>query len=410
MADEKRNKEPKEETKESLDAALKSALTRGLQEKTDVGARVRLMEPGKARRKGLLNLNIGGLLGRVKPRDVFAFCEELSLLLEYGMPMVRALNTLANRIENPALARVVMDVGNTVERGGTFSEATTRHPRCFSPLIVNMFRAGERSGTLMETLHHVAEHGERVIASRHKALASLIYPFIIIVAAICVVTFAFSMFVDQYVPIMQSLGAEVPWMMAVLMKLATWWGGWTFWVVAAAIVVGVIVLYKLTMRVSTMRLLRDRFLVRCPGIRRFVKTSLVANFSRVFSTMLQAGVPLQETLQAVHDTTTNELLRLTMKRVEKAVSEGGRITPALERADLFPPVAYDLAAIGEEAGALDRVFARMADIFEEKLETDTAMIGKIAQPAIVILLACIVGFVVISLLSMYAGVLQQIQV
>jgi type IV pilus assembly protein PilC len=156
--------------------------------------------------------------------------------------------------------------------------------------------------------------------------------------------------------------------------------------------------------------LRDRFYVRCPGVRYFAKTSIVAGFSRVFGTMLQAGVPLDETLQAVHDTSSNELVRHTLTRVQEAVAAGGRITPVLEKSGMFPAVAYDLTAIGEEAGALDRVFSRMADIYEEKLSTDVAALGKFVQPVVVILLGLIVGFVVIAMFSTYSSVVQQIQI
>ena len=140
-------------------------------------------------------------------------------------------------------------------------------------------------------------------------------------------------------------------------------------------------------RFLVFRLLRDRFLLRCPGISHFVKQDLLANFGRVFSTMLRAGLPIQESLQAAHDTCRNEVGRLTITRVQEAVRRGQRITPTLESSGIFPALAYDLCAAGEEAGALDRVFSKLGDYYEQKLQDEAQMLAKFVQPLIIILLA-----------------------
>ena len=411
MANENQDEE-KKESAEAFDSAVKESLTRGLREKLgDEGARGRVMDSAGSRRKSVWSAGLGGVLGRVKRREVFAFCEELALLLEYGMPLVNGLNTLANRVDNPAFARVIMDMGVTVEQGGSFTEAASKQARHFPDLVINMFRAGERSGTLMETLHRVADQGERLAAARHRAVTSLIYPVFIILVAMGVVSFAFSYVMEVFEKqLLEPMGLEPFWMMKILLSLGKLWQSGTFWIITVAIIAGVVVFYLFARRFSGFRLLRDRFYVRCPFVRRFVKEGTVARFSRVFGTMLEAGVPLDETLQAVHDTSSNELVRHTLTRVQEAVAAGGRITPVLERSDMFPPVAYDLMAIGEEAGALDRVFSRMADIYEEKLATDVAALAKFVQPVIVIVLGLIVGFIVVAMFGTYSSLLQQIQI
>lgn len=410
MGDENQVDKSGEQGGESLDSALKNALTRGLQDKAggDTGARARVMD-GEVKSKSVLTQSVGSLTGRVKRRQMFAFCEELALLLECGMPLVKALSTLANRIDNTKLARIIMAMGSKVETGTTFTDAAAEFPRCFPPLVVSMFHAGERSGNLMQSLRHVADHGERLLTARHRAIGSLVYPVLVIILAFCVVSFAFSFSATAFKPILEDLGTEVPWSMSILLSLGMLWRSAGFWIVLVGGITALVVLYIFASRVSGFRLLRDRFLARCPFVRRFVKTSLAANFARIVSTMLDAGVPLQETLQITHDATRNELMRHTIRRVQQAVSEGGRMTPALEQARLFPPVAYDLASIGEEAGALERVFGRMAEIYEEKLAADTEILGKLVQPFILIILGAVVGFIVTGLFSMYSAVLTQIR-
>ena len=207
-------------------------------------------------------------------------------------------------------------------------------------------------------------------------------------------------------PLLNSAGTELPWAMKLLLSLSAWFKSGTFWVGFVVVIAGVITAYRMTMKVATARLLRDRLLISCPFVKHFVKENLVASFSRVFETMLEAGVPLQEALEAARDTTQNELLRQTISRVMESVSEGGKITPALEKAGVFPAVAYDLIAIGEEAAELDRVFGRMANIYEEKIDTDTTALSKLVTPVVVIILGIVVGFIVIALFSTYITALE----
>jgi len=408
MGEENKGKKEQERA-ESLDAALKEALAKGLMEKMgDEGTRTRVMEPRRPRKPFFLE-RVGNLLGGIRRREIFAFCEELGLLLEYGVPMVKALKTMADRVENPALSRLAMEIGDSVEKGSSFSDAVAPHQRHFPPLVINMFRAGERSGNLTETLHRVASHGERLTAAKYRAVTALVYPALVIVLALIVISFVFSFAAQVFEPVLAAEGAKMPWMMTVLLTIGTWVKTPGFWVVLAVIIVALVILYQLGKRVSSLRLLRDRFLVRCPVVRRIARESMAASFARVVATMLQAGVPLQETLQSSHDTTDNELMRLTISRVQEAVSRGERITPELERAAIFPPVAYDLLSIGEEAGALGRVSERIADIYEEKVAADVAMISRLIQPAVVIILGLTVGFVVVALFSTYATMLQELR-
>lgn len=393
---------------ESFDSAIKTALRRGLESKSgEEGARQRLMGKGKGR-WSIWNVGVSGLMGTVSKRDVFALCQQLAVLLECGMPLVKALNTLSQRTHNPTLARTVMDIGRRVEEGSTFSDAVALHSRVFPPVVVNVFRAGELSGTLVEALHRVAEHGERLTLVRHKAYAAMIYPVILLLLAMAVVAFAFSFTVGQLAPIFESLEVPMPPAMGVLLAAGEAFRSPEFWGLAVAAVVGVVVLYKLACLLRVFRLLRDRAKLRLPAVRYYAKQGLVANFARVFATLYRSGVPLLDTLQATHDTTRNEVLKLGIERVMDAVRQGGRMSESLEQADVFPPLAYDLIAVGEEAGALDRVCLRLADYYEEKIAADTALLGKVVQPLVVVFLACVVGFILVAFFSMYTTLLDHV--
>jgi len=385
----------------SFDTAIRDALRRGLEEQTGTGARMRVVSRSLAG-PSVWRRRITGLLGSVSKREIFAFCQELALLLECGMPLVRALNTVAGRIENYTLARAILAVADRVEEGGSFTEAVTEQSRYFPAVLINMFRAGEQSGDLIHALYDVAEHGERLTTARHKALASLIYPAVLIVVAFGVITVAFGWSMGQFKDFFDELKIPIPWTMQVLMTFGEKVRTAEFWMWLVGGVAGVVVLCKLLMRLRAVRLLRDRLLLRCPGMRYFVQQGLIANFSRVFAIMIQGGVSLDEALQACHETADNEVLRLTIERVRQNVREGRGMTEAFERGGVFPPLAYDLSGVAEEAGALGRIFDKMAHVYEEKLETDTAVVGRIIQPLVVVLLAVVVGFIMVGFLSTYA--------
>lgn len=365
--------------------------------------------PGRARRrKGLWSRGIGGLFGGARPREVFSFCNALALLLECGIPLVKALTILANRIDNLALARAASDMARAVEEGRSFSAAAAQYGQFFPGPLLSMLRAGEQSGKLGDMLNSIAERGERLIVARRKLVTMLIYPALVVVVAILVVAVVFGVLAKGF-GFFAEMDVKIPWSMQTLLKIGTWLRSGTFWAVAAIVIIGLPIAYAVATRFLVFRLLRDRFLIRFPGIRHFVKEDLLANFGRVFSTMLHSGLPVQESLQAAHDTCRNEVGRLTLERAQEAVRRGQRITPTLEQADIFPVLAYDLCAAGEEAGALDRVFSKLGDYYEEKLAGEAAMLGRLVQPAIVLLLALIVGFIVFSFFSMYTSALMQLQ-
>ena len=148
---------------------------------------------------------------------------------------------------------------------------------------------------------------------------------------------------------------------------------------------------------------RDGILAHFPFMSHFAKQELLVNFSRVFSTMLSSGVPLQESLAATHDATQNEVMRVAIERVQAAVARGEKITGELERSRVFPGIAYDLCAVGEEAGQLDTVFHNLGEMYAEKQAREVELLGKLIQPAIVIVLACVVGFILYAFFSVWTA-------
>ena len=395
----------------SFDKQIRDALSRSLKqeeggEAAAGGARTRVMA-GVKPRLSMLRQGLAGILGHVSRKGIYDFCRELAILLECGMPMVRALNTLASRISNFRMARIAQSMGAAIEEGSSFSDAVAEHQRSFPGLAVNMIRAGEASGNLTNTLYRIADQGDRMESAKAKAVTAMIYPIAVFLVAGAVIAFAFSFLVNQFV---EDLGKDItptP-LMSLMINLGLMFKSWQFWIWLVVIIVLVVIAYLIARRFATFRLIRDRILLHVPLARLFIRESLVAHFSRVFSMLLESGVPLIEAIEASRGTTGNEVMRLTLDRVADAVREGRQIAPEFDKSGVFPVLVCDTIAVGEEAGSLDRVFARLGDVHEKRLEEYTARLSALVQPVIVIVLALVVGVVALTLFGFYAQVLQNL--
>jgi type IV pilus assembly protein PilC len=393
-----------------MDMSIREQLSRGLEERTlrheggkEWGGDDRTMHTVPMWKRP-----IAVTFGIVSQNEIVSFFEQLALLLECGMPLLRALNSIHNRWRNPVFQRVIGKMAATVEQGRTFSEAVGEHPRYFPNAMIAMIRAGEKSGRLGQMLERIAHQGENMLAVRRKAINLMIYPALVLTAAVIVVAVVFGILTKEFAIFQEATGQEVPWSMQLLFNVGVALRSPMFWGGLVAVIVGLVILYMFARQAMTFRLLRDRLLLRCPGVGHFVKQGLLVDFARVFSTLLNSGVPLEESLTATRGTSDNEVLRLTVDRVKEAVRRGERLTPTLARGNTFPDLAYDLCAVGEESGMLDRVFSRIADVYDEKQSTELAMIGNLVQPAIIVVLAIVVGFILFSFFSMYAAGLQGI--
>jgi len=395
----------------SRDEQIREALARGLrqQEQAGEGAGARVRTMGEAKPPpSLLRREV---FGRVSRKDVYIFCRELAILLECGMPMVKALNSLAGRLSNHALARIAQQMGTAIEEGSSFTDAVRQHGRRFPALAINMIQAGEASGALVSTLHRIADQGERMEAAKSRGITVMIYPIIVLLAAAGVICFAFGYLTSAFQKELQDTAQEAlkqSRLMQVMLDVGALFRMWQFWGWVAVVIIILVVAYLIARRLAAFRLLRDRVLLSLPIVRGFVRQSQVAHFARVFGMLLQSGVPLLEALAAARETTDNEALRRTLEHVAEAVRQGKRMAPEFERGNVFPALVPDLIAIGEEAGSLDRVFTRLADVYEVRLQEDVARLGAIVQPVIVVVLAAVVGLVALTLFSFYVKVITNL--
>lgn len=348
---------------------------------------------------------VSGVLGLVKRMDVLMFCRELAMLIECGVPLLRALRILQVRTSNLTLGRVAGEMADAVAEGQALSTAAARHPRIFTKAMISMMEAGERSGRLVSVLERIADRGEEALTARRRAIGILAYPVLVFALALVVIGVVFGVLADGFSRF-EEMGVDMPASMRFLLGVGEVLRSPAFWTTAILIIAGVVVAYILAMKTLPFRLLRDRFLLRCPGVQHFVKQELLISFSRLFSLLLHSGVRLKDSLQATREASRNEVLRLTLERAESAVDRGEQMTETLRDANVFPPLANDLFTVGEEAGALARILDKTGDVYDVKQGSETQLLAKLVQPVIIILLALIVGFILFSFFSMYLAAFE----
>jgi len=342
----------------------------------------------------------------IRRRELLTFYQELALLLEVGMPLSRSLRGMEARWRHTSLRRVIGTLAVAVEEGRSFSQAMAEQNHVFPNTAISMVRAGEKAGKLDDMLFRIADHAERMATARQRVIGEMVYPLIVLLVAVVVIAVVFGVMGANFDALREIGQAEPPWSLNVMMYMGQAFSTADFWIGAAIVVLAVIVIYQVAKQILAFRKMQDYILIRTPFIRHFLRQGLLARFARIFSTLLDSGVSLQESLQAARYTATNEVLRDSLTGVQEAVRSGRRISEGISKSHVFPAFAVDLCDVGEETGTLGRVFHRMADVYEERQSTEIAMVGKILQPIVVVGLALLVGFIVYAFFSTYIVALQ----
>jgi type IV pilus assembly protein PilC len=339
---------------------------------------------------------VGGGFGRVKLTNLSVFCRQFSTMVDAGVSLVRCLDVLSEQTQDPKLKRILIDVGERVEGGESLSRAMSRHPRAFNKLFIGLIKAGEVGGVLEEALQRLSHFFEKDVELRRKVRASLTYPTIVVLFALSVViglvTFVLPKFYDLY----KDLGiTEFPWGTQVLMDfsqnlLTRWW-------LYILILVVVLVAWKLFASTRFGRRVIDRMKLKVPVFGPLHHKICLARFSRTMGTLLSSGVPILQAMETVAGTVGNNILADAVLEARARIREGDRIGDPLEASRMFPPMVVHMIGVGEESGSLDFMLSKIADFYEQEVDSTLASLTAALEPVLIVILGVMVGFIVISL-------------
>jgi general secretion pathway protein F len=341
-------------------------------------------------------LDVLRVFRRIKLQEVAIMVRQLSTLLSAGLPLVESLTAVIEQVSNPALKKIVTQVRERVNEGSSLADAFAQYPRVFSPLFVNMTRAGERSGALEIVLERLADFTESQVAFRHKISAAMVYPILMTFVGIGVLGFLLGYVIPTVTQIFEDMKQSLPLPTLLLMTASDtlrrfWWVG----VVVVAIVLFGIDRYS---RSEAGRLVIDRIKIKAPIFGPLALKVAIARFTRTLAILLKSGVPVLTSMDIVKTVVNNRVLEHVIEAARDNIREGQDIAPPLRRSQLFPPLATTMIAVGEKSGKLEDMLMRVSDVFETDVETTVQGLMALIEPLMILVMGSIVGFIALSIL------------
>ena len=357
--------------------------------------------PVSVREQGALNKEIDFSIGKkVKPRDLSVFCRQFVSITQAGVPMKEALQMLSEQTENKWLKCAISEVLLNVEKGNTLADSMRSQPDIFPPMLVNMVEAGEQSGSLEMAFSRVAVHFEKEAKLKATIKKATIYPIILVIAAIGVIAVMLLFVIPIFIDMFADLDIEMPALTMFVMNSSKWMT--SHWYVLLAIIVGVVVAYKLIYKTTQGRLTIDRIKMKMPLFGKLTVKTACSQFARTMSTLLMSGISTIDALETTSKIVNNIHYTNAMLKAREEVMKGIPLSEPLEASGIFPPMVYHMTGIGEETGNVEEMLEKMADYYDEEVEMTTQSVLAAMEPIIILFMALIIG-VISPIASMYNG-------
>jgi type IV pilus assembly protein PilC len=356
--------------------------------------------PKKSRLGSLMQLEI--TKGKVKRKDLMHFSRQLAVFIKAGIPILEALDSITLDMGSKRFKEILLEIRDRLAVGETLAGAAAQYPEAFPEYYVGILRSAELAGTLDEVLVQLSSYIERDLDARRKVMAALLYPAVIAAMSVVVVVVLVGFVLPRFETFFKNLGAKLPLATRMLLSIAHFVTHWWFLFVALAVlaVVGVILLN----RTNRGRDLRDRILLRTPVLGDLIRHALLERFCRVLSSMIRGGVPLPEALAVTSAATANRVFQRGLADAREEMMRGGGLAEPLAQTGLFPPAARQMFRVGEGTGSLDEQLAIAAEYFDRELDYKLKRFTALFEPAVIIGMGGVVGFVAVALISAMYGI------
>ncbi len=333
----------------------------------------------------------------ITAKELAVFTRQLGTLLKAGMPLLRGLEVLGRQEKNRAFKKVVETLAEDIRSGGTLSEAMARHPRIFDRLYVNMIKAGEAGGVLEVVLDRLAKFQEKSLQLRGKVKAAMVYPLIVMTVAVLILAGLLVFVVPKFKQIFADLlkGAPLPPLTQAVLAASE--AVRSHYLIVLGVSVGAWLAFKAFKKTPKGARLIDGWVVRAPIFGELILKSLVARFARTLGTLLSSGVPILQAITITRDTTGNARVAAALEVVHDRVKEGDPVAKPLEGTEVFPGMVSSMIEVGEHTGQLPDMLNKVADIYDEEVDTTVAGLSSMIEPLLIVFLAVVVGTIVIAL-------------
>ena len=377
---------------------------RGVKMKGEQSARNANMLRAELRRQGITPTVVKpkpkplfGSAGKaITPKDIAFFSRQMATMMKSGVPIVSALEIIGGGQKNPRMKNVVGGIRADIEGGSSLYEAISKHPVQFDELYRNLVRAGEGAGVLETVLDTIANYKENIEALKGKIKKAMFYPAMTIAVAIIVSAILLVFVVPQFEETFKGFGADLPAFTQLIVNasrfMVAYW--WAVLIAAVGAIGAFIYAYK---RSTSFQHFLDRVVLKIPVIGEIMNNSAIARFARTTAVTFKAGVPLVEALESVAGATGNSVYEKAIFRIRDDVAVGYPVNLAMRQTGLFPHMVIQMAAIGEEAGALDTMLFKVAEYYEQEVNNAVDALASLIEPMIMVVLGVLVGGMVIGM-------------
>jgi len=332
----------------------------------------------------------------IKGRDIAIFSRQLATMMSAGVPMVQGFEIVAGGQTNPRMKDMLTDIKTSIEGGSALHESLGKYPVQFDELFVNLVKAGESAGVLDTVLDTIASYKENIESLKGKIKKAMFYPAIVIAVAILVSCILLMFVVPQFESVFKNFGADLPAFTQMLVTasrfMVSYW--WMLLLIFGGAVFGFIVIYKRSEKVQHFF---GRMMLKLPVVGAILRQSAIARYARTLGVTFKAGVPLVEALDSVANATGSVVYNDAVKRIREDVAIGHQLQLAMRQTNLFPNMVVQMVAIGEEAGALDKMLFKIADFFEEEVNNAVDALASLLEPFIMVIIGVLVGGMVIGM-------------
>lgn len=342
----------------------------------------------------------------VKSKVLSVFTRQLATLIGAGLPLLRSLTTLQKQEKNPVLKNTMAGLANSVEGGGTFSEALAQYPSIFDKLYVNMVKAGELGGVLEIVLARLAEFQEKSEKIKGKIVSAMFYPVVVLFIAISILTFLLVFIVPKFQQIFTEMlgGKPLPALTQFVIDASN--ALKNHYLIILIVIAALVVAFNIFRASKAGRAVIDKFKLNAPVFGGLIQKTAIARFTRTLGTLVSSGVPILQALQITKETAGNLVIGNAIEKVHDAVREGENIVNPLEASGIFPPMVISMVQVGEETGKLPDMLIKVADVYEEEVDNAVAGLTSLLEPIMIVFLAVIVGVIVIALFLPLVSIIQ----
>ncbi|WP_326518680.1 type II secretion system F family protein [Acinetobacter sp. CAAS 2-6] len=384
---------------------------KGLKIKGELPARNMALAKVTLRKQGITINNIrekrknileGLMKKKVSTLDITVFTRQLATMMKAGVPLVQGFEIVAEGLENPAMREVVLGIKGEVEGGNTFAGALRKYPQYFDKLFCSLVESGEQSGALETMLDRVAIYKEKSELLKQKIKKAMKYPATVIVVAIIVTIILMVKVVPVFEDLFTSFGADLPAFTKMVVNMSQWMQ--KYWFLLIIGIGGAVAAFiEAKKRSQKFRDTLDKLALKLPIFGDLVYKAIIARYSRTLATTFAAGVPLIDALESTAGATNNVIYERAVMKIREDVSTGQQLQFAMRASNLFPPMAVQMVAIGEESGALDAMLDKVATHFENEVDNAVDGLTSMMEPLIMAILGVLVGGLVVA---MYLPIFQ----